>query len=134
MKAVYPVLFEPGDDGWVVAYVPDMQINSEGKTLAEAIDNVRDAIGATGLAMEDSGVEIPVASDVTNFSTAPGEIISLVDVDFKEYRRASDLRSVRRNISLPSWLNTAAEKAGVNVSAITQQALMDTLGITKPTF
>ena len=32
-------------------------------------------------------------------------------------------RSVRRNITLPSWLNELAEKSGINVSGVTQRAL-----------
>ncbi len=58
------------------------------------------------------------------------DIVSLVDVDFAEYRRQHDLRTVRRNVTLPSWLNFEAEKSGVNVSAILQRALKQELHIT----
>jgi post-segregation antitoxin (ccd killing protein) len=51
----------------------------------------------------------------------------MVDIDFTEYRKANDLRTVRRNVSLPSWLNSAADKAGVNVSALLQAALKQEL-------
>jgi post-segregation antitoxin (ccd killing protein) len=50
-----------------------------------------------------------------------------VDIDFSEYRRAVDLKTVRRNVSLPSWLNAEAEKAGLNVSAVLQNALKQEL-------
>lgn len=40
------------------------------------------------------------------------EIVSLVDVDFAEYRRKNDLRTVKKNCTIPSWLNFEAEKAG----------------------
>ena len=59
------------------------------------------------------------------------DIITLVDVDFADYRRKNDMRTVRRNVSLPSWLNAEAEKAGVNVSAILQAALKQELKITE---
>ena len=58
------------------------------------------------------------------------DIVSLVDVDFSEYRRQQDMRTVRRNVTLPSWLNFEAEKSGVNVSAILQRALKQELHIT----
>ena len=58
------------------------------------------------------------------------DIITLVDVDFDEYRRKTDMKSVRRNVTLPSWLNFEAEKSGINVSAVLQKALKRELHIT----
>ena len=42
-----------------------------------------------------------------------------------------DTKTVRRNVALPSWLNYEAERAGVNVSMILQEALMSTLKLEK---
>lgn len=39
------------------------------------------------------------------------------------------MKTVRRNVALPSWLNYAADQAGVNVSRILQEALMSVLKI-----
>ena len=39
-----------------------------------------------------------------------------------------DNRTVRRNVTLPNWLNQEAEKAHVNVSKVLQEALMARLG------
>ena len=36
---------------------------------------------------------------------------------------------VRRNVTLPNWLNIEAEKAHINVSRVLQEALMNTLGV-----
>lgn len=33
------------------------------------------------------------------------DILTLVDVDFDEYRRKHEMRTVRKNVSIPSWLN-----------------------------
>lgn len=52
-----------------------------------------------------------------------------MDVDFAQYRRKLDTRTVRRNVTLPSWLNYEAEKAGINVSRVLQEALMQTLNV-----
>jgi post-segregation antitoxin (ccd killing protein) len=57
------------------------------------------------------------------------ELVTLVDVDFDEYRKANDMRTVRRNVSLPQWLNVRAEKSGINVSAVLQKALKAELNI-----
>ena len=37
MKLVYPVVFTRLDDGYM-AYVPDLEINTQGNSLAEAIE------------------------------------------------------------------------------------------------
>ena len=57
------------------------------------------------------------------------DVVTLVDVDFAEYRRKNDLRAVKKNCTIPSWLNFEAEKAGLNFSAILQAALKRELGI-----
>jgi hypothetical protein len=73
--------------------------------------------------LEDEGKPLPVASDVKKVTFEDEEIVSLIDVDLAEYRTKNERRTVRRNVSLPTWLNREAEKAGVNVSAILQEAL-----------
>ena len=56
-------------------------------------------------------------------------ILTYVDVDFSEYRKKVDTKTVRRNVALPSWLNYEAEHAGINVSRVLQEALMDVLNV-----
>lgn len=132
MKNSYPIVLTPDKVGYVV-YIPDFQVNTEGDTLTEAIEMARDAIGLMGIDMEDDKKALPVPTAMGSVAKITADdIVSLVDVDFTEYRRQNDMRSVRRNISLPSWLNFAAEKAGINVSSVTQKALMDVLGVNKP--
>ncbi len=130
MKAVFPVVFTKLEDGYM-AYVPDMQLNTQGDNLAEAIEMARDAIGIMGIDMEDENESIPMPSELSAIvKERDGDIVNFVDVDFTEYRRRNDMRTVRRNVSLPSWLNAEADRAGVNVSAILQNALKQQLQIT----
>lgn len=58
-------------------------------------------------------------------------IISLVDADPTLYRRKIDTRTVRRNVTLPGWLNYEAEAAGINVSRVLQEALMKVLNVSR---
>lgn len=39
------------------------------------------------------------------------------------YRKANDLKTIRKNVTLPSWLNSVAEEAGINFSQILQEGL-----------
>ncbi len=137
MKNVYPVFFTRTNDN-VLVEVPDLDILTEGKDMNDAIDMARDAIELKCVSMEDDKEEIPNPSDIGELNVnngtfaAEGEtIISFVDVDSTEYRKKIDTRTVRRNVALPSWLNYEADRAGVNVSRILQEALMSTLKLEK---
>ena len=130
MKGVYPVVMEKaGDD--VVVYIPDFDCNTQGSDYADAMEMARDAIGLMGITMEDDGKAIPVPTDLQSAAAAhKGDaVVTLVDVDFAEYRKANDMRTVRRNVSLPQWLDTKATQSGINVSAVLQKALKAELGI-----
>ena len=127
MKQVYSIILTPAKKGYVV-YVPDFDINTEGNSLPDAIDMARDAIAMTGCYREDHGEALPTPATLTPVCESP-QVCSLVDVDFGAYRRANETRVVRRNVTLPSWLNVEADKAGLNVSRVLQDALKAQLGI-----
>ena len=44
MKKAYPVILSQGEK-FIVAYVPDFEINTQGTDVADAIEMARDAIG-----------------------------------------------------------------------------------------
>lgn len=129
MKAAYPVILTPGEE-YTVVYIPDFNINTEGTDTADAMEMARDAIGIMGIDMEDDKEPIPAPSALADVAAEYQDaIVTLVDVDFTEYRRRNDMRTVRRNVSIPSWLNAAADNANLNVSAVLQAALKEALGI-----
>lgn len=133
MQAVYPVLFTKTKD-CVLVEVPDLEILTEGKDMKNAITMARDAMELKCVALEDDKKEIPTPSDTLDVSQGvfaeDGEtILSYVDIDSGEYRRKIDNKTVRRNVALPSWLNYEAEHAGINVSRVLQEALMDVLNV-----
>ena len=130
MKNSYPIILTSDESGYVV-YIPDFDINTEGDSLTEAIEMARDAIGLVGIDLEDDKKKIPAPSSMNSITkTNSDDIVTLVDVNFTEYRRKNDLRTIRRNVTLPSWLNFEAEKSGLNVSAILQKALKQELHLT----
>ncbi len=132
MKNAYPIVMTQGKE-FIVVFVPDFHIHTQGKDIPDAIELARDAIGLMGIDMQDDGEALPGASNFADVqANAPsGSIVSLVDVDFAEYRRKNDMRAVRKNCTIPSWLNFEAEKAGVNFSAVLQGALKRELHITE---
>lgn len=85
MKTSYPVILTPAGRGYVV-FVPDLNINTEGSTLADALEMARDAISIWGITEQDAGRTIPEVSD-TILTVVGGQIVKWVDVDFEAYRR-----------------------------------------------
>ena len=69
-----------------------------------------------------------VRKDTEDIDFSKG-VLTYVDVDFTECRKKVDTKTVRRNVALPSWLNYEAEHAGINVSRVLQEALMDVLNV-----
>lgn len=122
MKNSYPIILTPEDNGFTV-FIPDFDINTQGRDLTEAIEMARDAIGLMGIDMEDDGEEIPIPGQVKDIKASVDEIISLVDVDFAEYRRKNQIKVVKKNCTIPSWLCFEAEKANINFSQVLQSAL-----------
>lgn len=122
MKQVYPIVLEPTDDGYYVN-VPDLEIGTQGESIAESIEMARDAICAWACYEQDVGRTIPEPSDIRAIAVGSTSIITLVDVDFDAYRRKHNEKMVRRNITLPGWLDELATERGVNVSQISTNAL-----------
>lgn len=90
MRKAYPVILSKGND-YIVVHVPDFQIGTQGVDVADAMFMARDAIGLVGIDMEDNGDKLPEPSDIFAIqkSAKPGDIVTLVDVDFTEYRKNS---------------------------------------------
>lgn len=96
----------------------------------------RDAIELKCVSMEDDGIEIPLPSEISSLDVNSGTfaeegmtVVSFVDIDPEDYRRKIDTKTVRKNVTIPSWLNYEAEHAGINVSRVLQEALMDVLKV-----
>ena len=135
MKTAFPTFIAQHNKDFLV-YVPDMEIYTEGSSFINAIEMARDAIAMKGLSLLDNNMEIPVPSDSTvaisktkadadeDFDYSEG-ILTYIDVDFAAYKAKHDNRMVRRNVTLPAWLNYEAEKANLNVSKFLQEALKE---------
>lgn len=133
MKEVYQVIFTKLKKGNYLIEVPDLDCLTEGKNLNDAIKMARDAIGIKGITLEDMGEKIPKASDKIDikkgtFYNEGESIISYVDVDFDDYRRSIDNKMVRRNVTLPNWMDRLAEKECLNVSKLLQDAISKLVG------
>lgn len=128
MIAVYPVVFSPIPEG-LLAYVPDLEINTHGTDLANAIEMARDAISLWCVSEQDDGHPLPAPSPLFSVGREPNDIATLVDANIDAYRRSLESRAVKKTLTIPSWLNEQAEKAGINFSQTLQKALKEELQI-----
>lgn len=120
-KGAYPVILKRTDDGYYVE-IPDFDSGTQGKCIVDAIEMARDAIGLMGIDLQDDGKKIPEPNS-QSFETEQGDIVTLVDIDFSEYRKKIDNRSVKKNCTIPYWMSVQADKIGVNYSRLLQEAI-----------
>ena len=141
MTLVYPVILTATNDknDTYLIEIPDLKGLTEGYGLADAISMARDYIGLRCYSMTNK--EIPKASKLEEIDMKKAEfrnegpsLLTLVDVDIAKYRRAMDNRSVRKNVSLPGWLSDIADEECINVSRVLQDALMETLHVTRESY
>lgn len=125
MKLVYPALFSPWDsgDGYTVEF-PDLPgCVTEGSTLAQAIEMAQDAASGWVLGELEDGNVIPAASAPASITPADGEFVSAVVLDMDTYAEKYGSKAVRKNLTIPAWLNTFAEKQHINFSQVLTDAL-----------
>ena len=88
-----------------------------------------DVLCLTLYGMEEDGITPPAPSGVRSIPVAENELATLVRCDTIEYRRFYDNKAVKKTLTIPSWLNTMAERQGVNFSLTLQNALKTELHI-----
>ena len=68
MRKAYPTIMTP-TDGIYIIRVPDLDIDTQGNDITEAIEMARDAIGLKGITLEDMGENLPEPSDLSDCKT-----------------------------------------------------------------
>lgn len=69
MKDAYPIILTK-DGGFYVVFVPDLEINTQGETIAEAMEMARDAIGMVGCYKQDEKQTIAPPSALGDLKAA----------------------------------------------------------------
>lgn len=125
MKTTYPVILREVDGGFLVD-IPGFEINTFGATQYEAIEMARDAIGAAGIDKTDHGESLPKPISLHEAKSLAGAgFVSVVDIDFDQYRSEVDNRMVRKNVTIPHWLNVKAEELGINFSKMLRESITE---------
>jgi len=131
-KYVYPAIFTPEDSGGYSIRFPDIKnCFTDGNDLSDAMQQANDVVCLMLYDLEQAGAPIPEASAVQDLQAglSLGEFVTLIACDTIEYRKFYDNKAVKKTLSIPSWLNDMAERAGINFSGTLQEALKKQLNI-----
>ena len=127
--AIYPAIFEYADDGVTITF-PDLPgCISCADSQEEALYMAKDALGVFITACESLGDAIPTPSKGSDIKTEPDQSVFMIDVWLPIYREEKRSGSVKKNVTVPVWLNSLAEKQNLNFSQILQAGLKASLGI-----
>ena len=69
----------------------------------------------------------PKPSSPADIRTEPGDFVTMIPFDEAAYKKQQ--KPVKKTLSIPAWLNEAAEEAHVNFSGVLQDALKAKLNI-----
>lgn len=123
----YPAVFsyEPGQE--IAVVFPDLDVATSGTDDDDALLSARELLGVTMFGLEEDQEEIPIPTPLQKVRLEPGERAVLVDVYMPSIRMAQVNRSVNRTVTLPAWMNAAAQERNINFSQVLQEALRDRL-------
>ena len=128
-KYVFPAVFEPEDGGYNVTF-PDLpDCYTCGDDAEHAVYMATDVLNFYLSDEETDGHEIPSPRSIKAVKAPEGGFVSAILADTAEYRRKLSQKAVKKTLSIPSWLNDAAEAANVNFSQTLQNALRAQLGL-----
>ena len=128
-KYYYPAVFQQEDEGFSVWAYDVPGCISQGNTLEEAVENIKDAFGLFVEEEKEDGVKIPKASNPADIPLEDGQFVALFEFDWLEYLKKNDKRTVKKTLTIPAWLNAAAEESHINFSGVLKEALIARLNI-----
>ena len=128
MKLVYPACMYEENEGSYSVEVPDLKgCCTQGNTLQEALEMAQDAALGWILTSIEDDEKIPQASKIEDIELENEngfKTLLLLDIDQYTQKYGSK-QSVKKTLTIPSWLNKRAEKIGVNFSQTLQDALLN---------
>jgi predicted RNase H-like HicB family nuclease len=125
MKLTYPACFYRDDEtGAYAVEVPDLPGCATGAdNLADAILMGTDAASGWVLTELEEGRPIPPASTIDSIQPEPDGFVNILVLDMDAYAEKYGDKAVRKNLTLPAWLNTFAESKNINFSQVLQDSL-----------
>lgn len=135
MLYMYPACFFKDDIGYAVIF-PDLNyLATSGKDENEAMAMAIDCLAGYIWWLKKDGDPIPSPSSIKDISIEkvmeelegdPNDegYVTMVSVDVEEYASLHFEKSVKKTLTIPAWLNIAAQKKNINFSQVLKEALI----------
>ena len=133
MLSAYPACFFKEESGYSVVF-PDLNdLSTCGETLDESLRMAVDCLAGYPYWLKKDGEAAPAPSSVDAISLADvaaelevsmdGAFVNIITVDVEEYAKTHFEKAVKKTLTIPAWLNTAALEQNINFSQVLQDAL-----------
>ncbi|TGD18689.1 type II toxin-antitoxin system HicB family antitoxin [Levilactobacillus suantsaiihabitans] len=117
-RVIYPAIFSQDGD-YIFVRVPDLPGGfTQGNDALDAVTMAEDLIGNL---LEDQ-TAYPKPSNPKDIALKDGESLVYISVDLAEFRLKYS-RTVRKNVTIPEYLNVMAKERKINVSQVLTEAL-----------
>ena len=124
-KLFYPAVFHEAEEGGFWVTFPDLpECFTEGDDMTQAYEMAFDALGLCLSSRETEKEPIPSPSNPKSIAVSDGEFLVVIEFDMLSYRKRNSTAYVRKNVTIPEWLNEAALSMNVNFSQVLQDALI----------
>ena len=123
----YPAVFHPDDNSYWVSFPDIPEALTEGRDIEEAYAMAVDCLGLSLSTREYDHTALPKASSPESIELKNGEFLVLIEFDLLEYKKRTNMKSVKKTLTIPEWLNQEALSKGINFSQVLQEALISKL-------
>ncbi len=123
---VYPATFEKGEK-YIIVKFPDVPAAmTQGESYEQAYEMAMEVLGAVLEGYET----YPSPSSIKDIQDEfPDKTVAVIGFDPIAYRRKYHSKSVRKNVTVPEWLNDLANTENINFSQTLTEALKEKLGV-----
>lgn len=123
----YPAVFTFEPNKEITVVFPDLDVATSGTDDVDALRSAQELLGCVLFGLEEDGEKIPSPTPLSDITVEENEHAVLVEVYMPSIRMAQNNRSVNRTVTLPAWLNAAAQERNINFSQTLQNALRQQL-------
>ncbi len=129
-KMYYPAILHKEKDGGYSIWIQNFNgCISQGESMGEAIENIKEALGLFYEVSIEEKTELPKPATPEKTNLEENETIVIIEFDPFEYLQKQSTKAIKKTLTIPAWLNTMAEKAGINFSQTLQTALKEQLNL-----
>ncbi len=134
MLTVYPACFYEEHEGGYTVIFPDLNhLSTCGDTLQQAMEMAVDCLAGYLYTAKHEKESVPAPSQLkdidvdSEYEEYKSAFVNMVAVDVEEYAKKHFEKSVKKTLTIPSWLNDIAVENNVNFSQVLQNALKEQL-------